>query len=61
MLAFYPQTPTEQMPILVNLKTLAWTNDLNSTFAQLSPAKEMISALKSFYGNEINISTQIPG
>lgn len=53
MLALYPQNKTTQMPILVNLMTGKWTNDLTSSFAQNSPAGAMLKALKAFYGEEI--------
>ncbi|MFZ2315611.1 MAG: sulfatase-like hydrolase/transferase [Gammaproteobacteria bacterium] len=54
ILALYPQNSRTQMPILVNLKTGYWTNDLGSKFAKKSPAGGMLTALKRFYGNEIN-------
>ena len=54
MLALYPQNGQSQMPILVNLKTGYWTNDLNNSFAKKSPANTMFSALRHFYGNEIH-------
>lgn len=54
MLALYPQNERYRMPILINLVSGEWTNDLNSIFALQSPAKEMLKALKLFYGNEIN-------
>lgn len=53
ILALYPQNKEVRMPILVNLKTGEWTNDLNSKFAQTSPAQTMLAALKSFYGSEL--------
>lgn len=60
MLALYPQTKVYRMPILINLNTGQWTNDLNSTFAQQSPAWEMLTALKNFYGTEITDVPLIP-
>lgn len=54
MLALYPQNSYFRMPILVNLKSGQWTNDLRTPFAQHSPALTMLAALKTFYGEEIN-------
>lgn len=54
MLALYPQNDKQRMPILINLVNGKWTNDLHSNFAQKSPAKTMLAALKAFYGDEIN-------
>lgn len=54
MLALYPQNASQRMPILVNLNSGQWTNDLHSHFADNSPAKLMLARLKSFYGNELN-------
>jgi arylsulfatase A-like enzyme len=54
MLALYPQDQHTRMPILINLITGQWTNDLRSPFAQHSPAAYMLQALKSFYGPEID-------
>lgn len=54
MLALYPQDKHSQMPILVNLVTGEWTNDLHSSLAKSSPVQKMMSALKQFYGTEIN-------
>lgn len=53
MLALYPQSQNTRMPILINLKSGKWTNDLRSSFAQQSPAPRMLAAMKTFYGNEI--------
>jgi arylsulfatase A-like enzyme len=53
MLALYPQNNHFRMPILINLVSGQWTNDLQSTFAQHSPASHMLQALKTFYGNEL--------
>jgi hypothetical protein len=61
LLALYPQPKGVMMPILVNLQTGWWTNDLRTSFAKQSPAKHMLSSLQKFYGSEItpveNIST----
>jgi arylsulfatase A-like enzyme len=53
ILALYPQQIGLMMPVLVNLKTGQWTNDLRTSFAQLSPAEHMLTALKNFYGADI--------
>jgi arylsulfatase A-like enzyme len=55
ILALYPQGPLTMMPILVNLVTGQWTNDLRTPFALKSPASHMLQALKTFYGDEIRI------
>lgn len=57
MLALYPQSEHERMPILISLKTGQWTNDLHSDFARLSPASEMQKALEQFYGPELQTNT----
>ncbi len=54
MLALYPLSKTVRMPILINLISGEWTNDLRTPFAQHSPALYMLQALKTFYGSEIN-------
>jgi arylsulfatase A-like enzyme len=54
MLALYPQNQRTRMPILINLVSGQWTNDLHSPFAQQSPAAYMLEALKAFYGPEID-------
>ena len=54
MLALYPQTKSVHMPILINLVSASGANDLNSTFAQHSPAQHMLEKLKAFYGEELN-------
>jgi hypothetical protein len=54
ILALYPQNNIYRMPILINLKTGVWTNDLHSTFALNSPAHNMLKHLHQFFGNEIN-------
>jgi len=58
MLALYPQNQDFRMPILINLNNGQWTNDLQSPFAQHSPAQLMLEKLRAFYGSEIaNVST----
>lgn len=54
MLALYPQNKNERMPILINLVTGEWTNDLHTTFAKNSPAQSMLQSLKAFYGDELS-------
>lgn len=54
ILALYPQNNTYRMPILINLKTGQWTNDLHSSFAKHSPSQSMLEHLHHFFGNEIN-------
>lgn len=56
ILALYPQNNHQRMPVLVNLVTGQWTNDLRSDFAKQSPVKAMLVKLKAFYGEEINTS-----
>lgn len=53
ILALYPQNKATMTPVLVNLRTGSWTNDLRTVFATHSPAQHMLKALKDFYGNEI--------
>jgi arylsulfatase A-like enzyme len=55
ILALYPQPAGNMMPILVNLNSGLWTNDLSTAFALASPANVMLSSLKQFYGNELHI------
>lgn len=53
MLALYPQNKNLRMPILINLKSGQWTNDLQSDFARRSPASIMLRELKTFYGDDL--------
>jgi hypothetical protein len=53
VLGLYPQNNQRMMPILVNLETGFWTNDLQTHFAQHSPAEHMLQALKEFYGSDL--------
>lgn len=53
VLALYPQNKQTMMPILVNLESGLWTNDLQTTFAKKSPAKAMLRSMKRFFGNDI--------
>lgn len=56
MLALYPQNSNWRMPILINLRTGEWTNDLQSNFSKNSPAHLMLAKLTSFFADEINTS-----
>jgi hypothetical protein len=53
ILALYPKNKDVRIPILVNLDNGLWTDDLQTEFAQHSPAKLMLAELKKFYGSEI--------
>lgn len=53
MLAFYPENQGKRMPILINLKTGEWTNDLHSKLAMHSPSHEMVKKSQAFFGSEI--------
>ncbi len=55
MLALYPQDNKYYMPILINLVSGRWTNDLTSSFAQQSPEKVMLASLQRFYGKELGV------
>lgn len=60
VLALYPQNNKVRMPILINLSSGEWTNELGSTFAQHSPANSMLAQLYAFYGEEIGVISNIP-
>jgi hypothetical protein len=53
VLALYPQNKTRMTPILVNLETGQWTNDLHTVFAKQAPTEHMLYALRHFFGNDI--------
>lgn len=53
ILALYPQHKKNRMPILVNLETGLWTNDLKSSLARQAPINHMIHAMQSFYGDDV--------
>ena len=57
ILALYPQTKQETIPVLINCKTKQWTDDLSCPFAQNSPLKIMMHQMKNFYGKEFNLNT----
>lgn len=52
MLALYPQAEQSHIPILINLRTGEWTDDLTSSLASRSPASKMLTALKNHFGKE---------
>ena len=58
VLSLYPQHEKPMIPILVNLKSGLWTDDLRTSFAKNSPAKEMLSKLRSFFGQDIHDKVQ---
>lgn len=51
-LAFYP-TEGKPLPVLVNIKTGQWTDDMNSDFAKNSPVNELRDTMISFYNGEL--------
>jgi len=53
ILALYPTDRHVMTPILVNLETGQWTNDLRTSFAKKSPVRHMLQALQHFYNSEI--------
>ncbi len=53
ILALYPQNKRYRTPILLNLNTGQWTNDLHSSLAKQAPVSEMLNNLKVFYGKEL--------
>ncbi|OAI46745.1 hypothetical protein AYO45_06200 [Gammaproteobacteria bacterium SCGC AG-212-F23] len=55
VLALYPQDSKIMMPILINLQTGHWTNDLRIPFAEQSPAKRMLMHMRKFFGKDIFI------
>lgn len=57
VLAVYPQNKKDMVPILVNLRTGEWTNDMSSGFAKKSPEVHMLQKLRGFYRNEIRLSS----
>lgn len=54
VLALYPQKNQTMTPILVNLQTGEWTDDLTDAFALQSPALAMLASMKKFFGNDIS-------
>ncbi len=55
ILALYPQDKVNMMPILVNLNTGKWTNDLRTDFARTAPLEHMLKQMKLFFGNDITL------
>lgn len=53
VLALYPQSHKPMIPILVNLETGQWTDDLSTPFAQDAPTLRMLQALKSFFKEDL--------
>ena len=43
----------QKLPVLVNLTTQQWTDDLATTFAKNSPVKQMMQELRQFYGKSL--------
>lgn len=54
LLALYPQKNHQMQPILVNLISGKWTDDLNDQFAKKSPAQSMLFQLKGFFEKDIH-------
>lgn len=52
VLALYPDYKT-YIPVIQNLSTGEWTDDLHSTFAKKTPADSLYQQLKQFYGKKI--------
>lgn len=52
MLAIYPQNSHTTMPILINLASGEWTNDLHSSLAIHSPAQLMMNKLNTFFESD---------
>lgn len=53
VLALYPQNKVTMTPILVNLETGYWTNDLTTAFAKQAPTAHMLNAMHHFFGSDI--------
>jgi len=53
ILALYPKEDNKMLPVLVNTKTGYWSVDLNSDFANNSPADLMLDELQEFFGSEL--------
>lgn len=52
-LALYPQNNQWMMPILINLETGEWTNNLSTPFAKTAPTAIMLDALQSFFKDDL--------
>jgi hypothetical protein len=55
MLAMYPNPNKPATLVLVNLKTLQWTTDMQSEFARNSPLVTLWSELDKFYSDEVAV------
>jgi hypothetical protein len=53
MLALYPQADHKMTPILIHLRTLAWSDSLTSPFAKKAPVQHLLRTLQEFYGTEL--------
>lgn len=53
VLALYPQENGKMIPVLVQLSTGKWTLDMSLPFAQKSPVKQLLYALRQFYGSDL--------
>lgn len=53
LLALYPTSAKFSHPILINLHTGVWTDNLTSTFAKTAPIAAMLKNLQNAYGHEI--------
>ncbi|GAB4393732.1 MAG: sulfatase-like hydrolase/transferase [Gammaproteobacteria bacterium] len=47
-------TDSGYLPLLMNLQSLDWTDELNTRFAQHSPVKSLLQELTNYYAEEIN-------
>ncbi|KTD81594.1 sulfatase-like hydrolase/transferase [Legionella waltersii] len=52
ILALYPDD-NDYIPIIQNLVTLQWVDNLDSAFAKKTPAQELLNDLKQFYGHRL--------
>jgi arylsulfatase A-like enzyme len=52
ILALYPDN-TSYIPVIQNLSTGEWIDDLHSDFAQKTPAAELTKELQNFYGKKL--------
>ncbi|MGQ3889774.1 sulfatase-like hydrolase/transferase [Legionella sp. CNM-1927-20] len=53
LFALYPND-NYYIPVILQLKTGYWTDDLNSNFAKSSPALEMLQELRQFYKKDLS-------
>ena len=52
MLALYPDKKT-YIPVIQNLSTGLWSDNLDSEFAKSTPVKPMYQQMQIFYGNQL--------